>query len=732
MTSSQSIFHDTVIPFAILDEKYCIIDFSGQWLNQFNLNPEIKGQGFFNVMPELPEELKSDIKYCLEGIDHRSDSKRLILGNGDSVWYDWKISSIYANDKDKSSANILVILEDITDKRREEELMIKSQEVARIGGWEFDLLKNTIYWSKITKKIHEVPENYVPDLEKGISFYKEGRSRETITRLVQNAIEYGKSWDTELEIITEKGNELWVRAIGEPEMINDKCIRIVGTFQDIDKRKQIELKFNQISERLSLATKTAGIGIWEYNIPENQIYWDQNMYLLYGIQESDFDGVFEAWQACVHPDDKEPTSIEVNDAISGIKDFDSIFRVIKPNGDIRWIKAEATIVRDEDGNALKMIGINNDITDLKTTQLQLLKSEESLQGTLENSSIGMALVGKDGSFMDVNQSLCNSLGYTKKELLNLTFQEITHPDDLEIDLSLLRELIQGKRSTYQIEKKYFNKNGEVIYTILTVTAARNIDGEISHFISQIVDITSRIKAEKKLKGLLELSTNQNSSLLNFAHIVSHNLRSHAANLTMISSFLNDETLGESERKDSLGMLVRASDGLNETITHLNEVVRVKLESDKKLKSIQLPYIVQKVLMDIQALIEKNDVQITIDLPKRLEVKGILAYLESIVLNLVSNAIKYRDSEKTKSTVLIKAWEEKQNVILQVTDNGLGIDLEKYGKKLFGMYKTFHRKKDARGIGLFITKNQIESMGGKITVESKPQEGTTFKVVLLKG
>ncbi|MGN7514777.1 MAG: PAS domain-containing sensor histidine kinase [Allomuricauda sp.] len=730
MTLRQSIFHNTSIPFAILDAQQCFVDFSKQWLSQFNLDPEIEGKNFLNEMPELPEELKLDINYCLEGIEHRSDSKRLILANGDSVWYDWKISSIHENDV--SSPNVLIILEDITDKRREEELMIKSQEVARIGGWEMDLVKNSLYWSKITKEIHEVPEDYVPDIERAISFYKEGRSRDTITHLVQNAIDSGKPWETELELITKNGNELWVRAIGEPEIVNGKCVRIVGTFQDIDRRKRIELGFKEVSERLSLATKTAGIGIWEYNIPDNQVYWDQNMYLLYGIQEADFDGVLEAWQACVHPDDIEQTSIEVNNAISGIKNFDTIFRVIWPSGDIRWMKAEATVLRDGNGNALKMIGINQDITDLKRTQLQLLKSEESLKGTLENSSIGMALVGKDGSFIDVNPSLCESLGHTKEELLNMTFQEITHPEDLEIDLSYLRELIQGKRSTYQIEKRYFNKNGEVVYIILTVTAARNIEGDISHFISQIVDITARIKAEKKLKGLLELSTSQNSSLLNFAHIVSHNLRSHAANLTMISSFLNDETLGEAEKNDSLGMLGRASNGLNETISHLNEVVQVKLETDKKLKSIQLPYIVQKVLMDIQALINKNDVEIRVDVPKHLEVKGVLAYLESVVLNLVSNAIKYRDPEKPKSTILIKAWEKDQNVYLEVADNGLGIDLDKYGKKLFGMYKTFHRNKDARGIGLFISKNQIESMGGQISVESMPMKGSTFKVVLLKG
>jgi PAS domain S-box len=601
MNTEKSLFHHTSIPFAVIDQEKSFVDFSKQWLNTFGLDASIIGQNFFDSMPELPEELKLDINYCLEGIKHRSDSKRIVQENGNAVWYDWKVSLL--NDDQRIAPNALIILEDVTHKRREEHLLEKSQQVARIGGWEIDLIKNTIYWSNMTKEIHEVPREYVPQLETGISFYKEGYSRDTITQLVNEGIELGNKWDTELQIVTAKGNILWVRAIGEPEMLNGKCVRIVGTFQDIDKRKK--------------------------------------------------------------------------------------------------------------------------------AQLQLLNTEESLKGTLENSSIGMALVARNGKFMDVNTSLCNSLGYTKDKLLSLTFQDITHPEDLEIDLRLLSELIKGKRSTYQIEKRYFNKDQQLVYVILTVTVARNIDGEISHFISQIVDISSRIKAEKKLKGLLELTTNQNNSLMNFAHIVSHNLRSHAANLTMISEFLTDESLDEDIRKDSLVMLGKASQGLNDTISHLNEVVQVKLETDQKLKSVQLRPLVHKVLVDIQALIEENKVIIDTDVPQNIQVRGVMAYLESIILNLVTNAIKYKDLNKKTSLVSIKAVEKDETVVLSVSDNGLGIDLDKFGEKLFGMYKTFHGNEDARGIGLFITKNQIESMGGRITVSSQPGVGTTFEVTLLK-
>ena len=728
MIIEQSLFKKTPIPLAILDTDCAFVDVSDNWNEYFGGKHELQGRSFFEIMPTLPKELESDIRYCLGHEGRRSGEMRTVFEKDGTVWYNWKIESIKG--EDEAITGIILVLEDTTEKKREEELLKKSQRVANIGGWELDLIHNGIYWSQITREIHQVNDGFIPNLEDALTFYKEGYSRDTISRLVSEGIAYGKSWDTELQIITAKNKVLWVRAIGEPEMVHGKCVRIIGTFQDIDRRKRAEIQYNKISDRLALATDKAGIGIWEYDIKKNQLLWDANTYRLYGIQESDFKGVYEAWQSCVLQEDRKRLSGETKDAIEGKKDYDTTFRVKWPNGDIRWIKDEATVVRDNKGEAVKMIGINVDITELKHAQLQLETSEESLQGAFENSSVGMALVALDGTFIKVNQSLCESFGYSNKELLQLTFQDITHLDDLQIGLSLLEEVVQGKRSTYQIEKRYFDKNHQEVHTLLTVTAVKKFDGTISHYICQIVDITERIKAENKLKNLLQLTTNQNSSLLNFAHIVTHNLRSNAANLTMICKFLLDDELTEEEQHEMISMLSRASDGLNETIAHLNEIVQVNLETGKKLKEITIGKTVDKVLEDVNALILENNIKVSIDIPSDIKIKGVSAYMESIVLNLTTNAIKYRDPEK-EPTLTIQSYAEDEFIVLSVEDNGKGIDMERYGEKIFGMYKTFHGNKDARGIGLFITKNQIESMGGTIELESAVGVGTKFKIKLLK-
>ncbi|MDG1571149.1 PAS domain S-box protein [Robiginitalea sp. M366] len=728
MVVTQELLKRTPLPIAVLDANLRFLACSDFWKQHVPDTDSLLGKPFKETMPELPEELYLDFHYCLEGVEHRTDTLRFVDSRGHAFWYEWKVNSWLG---DAGEVNgLIVILEDRTAQKRNEELLERAQEVARIGGWEVDLIKGTMYWSRITKEIHEVPEDFEPNLETGINFYKEGESRDTITRLVGTAMEKGQGWDTELQIITATGKELWVRAKGEAELLDGKCVRLTGTFQDIDKRKKAELEFNALSHRLQMATQTSGIGIWEHNLSTEEVIWDANMYAIYGIRREDFASAREAWDAVAFLEDKDPTVNKVRQAMERGEDVSTMFRAQRPDGDIRWIKAFATTVKDTYGKPVKMLGVNWDITELRNTQLQLQQSEASLKGAFENSRVGMALVGMDGRFMDANPSLCDSLGYSREGLLAKTFQEITHPEDLDADLEMLGEVMEGKRETYQIEKRYIHRNGNIVYVYLTVTGVKDIHGKLSHFISQIVDITSRTEAENRLKHLLDLTGKQNESLVNFAHIVSHNLRSHATNLSMLTQLLINDKIEEGQKEYALNMLHKAADGLHETIEHLNEVVQVKVIRNENLKALNLSKIVEKVLVDLNTQIRQSQTTLQMEIPAGLKVRGVSAYAESILLNLISNALKYRHPDKA-NRIEIRAVDTGETVTVTIADNGLGIDMARHQRKLFGMYKTFHNNKDAKGIGLFITKNQIESMGGKIHVTSMVNEGSTFTVEFLK-
>lgn len=474
------------------------------------------------------------------------------------------------------------------------------QEAAKIGSWEVDLINNEVYWSKVTKEIHEVEANYQPSLEEGINFYKEGQNREKIAELFNNSVETGDKFDGEFQIITNDGKEKWVRSIGAP-IFDDQnnCIRVQGVFQDIDEKTR----------------------------------------------------------------------------------------------------------------ALKKLALN----------------EERFRKIFEYAPNGMALVAIDGSWLQVNETLCNMIGYSREELLQSTFQEITHPDDLFLDTSLLEEMLNNTRDRYKIEKRYYHKDGSIVWALLSVSLVKNNEGKPLYFVSQINNITERKKAEKQNDELLETTKDQNMRLLNFAHIVSHNLRSHSGNLEMLLNLMQID-LPEATNNEFFPMLKSAVNHLQETIENLNEVAIVNTKTAENLTSENVFDYIQKSINSLHPQILESNATFQNNVDKNIQIKGVPAFLDSIFLNFFTNSIKYKSPDRNP-LIHINAEVKDKFVIISIKDNGLGIDLKNYGEKLFGMYKTFHNHTSARGLGLFITKNQIEAMGGKIEVESEVNKGTTFKLYL---
>ena len=224
------------------------------------------GEGFQTLFGYNLQEIKSDISSWTDHI-HPEDIDRVVKGIYELMhgtltnWLEeyryLKTDQTYAyvidkgfviRDEQGKAIRMVGAMQDITEKKELENLLDKANSLARIGSWEVDLIKGTVYWSDITKEIHEAEPAFIPDLQTGINFYKEGKSRDLITQKVQDAIEKGLPYDEELQIITAKGNEKWIRSIGESEFANGKCVRIYGSFQDIDVRKRAELAVSEAFE----------------------------------------------------------------------------------------------------------------------------------------------------------------------------------------------------------------------------------------------------------------------------------------------------------------------------------------------------------------------------------------------------------------------------------------------------------------------------------------------------
>ncbi|WP_458628931.1 sensor histidine kinase [Winogradskyella sp. PC D3.3] len=475
------------------------------------------------------------------------------------------------------------------------------QERASIGTWEYNPLSTILTWSIQTAKIHEVPLNYKPNVETGLSFYKEGYSRDTITTLFTNCIEKHQDFDVEVQITTKTGKDKWVRAIGICIVENDQCVLVQGLFQDIDKRTK---------------------------------------------------------------DSKE-----------------------------------------------------------------LAYKELQLRRTFDTALVGMATIDLEGNWLNVNKSLCNIFGYSREEIHKLNFIDLTHPEDIRKDYKAMLSLISGEFDHYESEHRYVHKKGETIWAELSISIVNDDQGLPIHFVAQINDITEIKKTSKKVNQLLETTEDQNKRLLNFAHIVSHNLRSHYGNLDMLLDIVRMD-LPETTDNEIFPLIQQAVNHLGETVSNLNEVAAINIQKDLNTEPLNLLKSFNGAFSSISALIRESKTTVDINIDPQQYIVGVSAYLDSIILNFLTNAIKYK-KPNTPAKIEINTRIDNNFVVLEIKDYGQGIDLKKYGDKLFGMYKTFHKHEDSRGLGLFITKNQIEAIGGKITVDSQVNEGTTFYIYLKK-
>ena len=370
------------------------------------------------------------------------------------------------------------------------------------------------------------------------------------------------------------------------------------------------------------------------------------------------------------------------------------------------------------GECLSIYGTYEDVTEHVEIMALLKEREKLFSNAFDFAPIGMALVSLTGGWIRVNSSLCNMLGYNEQDFLKHTFQDFTHPDDLNKDLQLLQQLLDGNVQSYSMEKRYLHVDGHIIWALLSVSLIRNESGQPMYFVSHIKDITEKIKHAQTIQ-------NQNDRLTNFAHIVSHNLRSHTGNMQMLTDMILQEH-EEAEKTRMLQMLNENSGNILETLHHLNEVVKVHDGACTNKVPLNLKQEVQRVLNILSASISKTQAEVTVAIPADLCVHFQPAYLESVIMNLVSNALKYKHPH-IQPAISITAERVEQHIALKVKDNGQGIDLSRHGHTLFGMYKTFHNHPDARGMGLFLVKNQVEAMGGSISAESTSGYGTTFTV-----
>ncbi|WP_051227859.1 PAS domain S-box protein [Gillisia sp. JM1] len=426
-------------------------------------------------------------------------------------------SKIVKEDND-AAPKILIIFTDVMKENKKNkrfldennylnkltEIFEAVNELTRTGGWEMDLEKKTLIWTKVTKDIHEVPQDFIPNLDTAINFYKEGESRDQITELFTKAVTEGIPFDTELELVTAKGNEIWVRAFGKPEMRDGKCIRLYGAFQDVEKDRKRDIEYQINKDRFEQVFQSSPIGIVLVNTKNKILMANPASYKIFGFKKSDAEAISKlTFRQLIHPDDLRVANSYREKLLTGeIDSYKLELRYYNKSKEILWCDVNTSIIRTDSESTDLIVSQLEDITSRKLLEKRAAENALQFKSAFEFSPNGMAMISLDGTWIKVNRILSKLLGYTQKEFLKKDFTEFTHPDDRILDLENLQDLFSNKIKTYKTEKRYLHKNGNIVHGLISVSLLRDQDGTPLYFIAQINDITESIEAKEALKTSL--------------------------------------------------------------------------------------------------------------------------------------------------------------------------------------------------------------------------------------
>ena len=467
-------------------------------------------------------------------------------------------------------------------------------------------------------------------------------------------------------------------------------------------------------------------GLWYWNLLAPAEAWVNAKYwqtLGYGPDE--LPTAPEAWSAPLHPDDLAEAQQGVEACLREPgRSFDQLLRATHRNGTTVWLQCRGIVLRNDAGTAAWLLGALFDVSHEKQAQAQTEELAEQYRQILSNQSVYIVKTDTQGDYTFANEYFYERFGYAEDILGTSSLLSIVEEDRAKCIEAVMQCFAQPE-VRHQVILRKLAMDNTLKSNHWELKGILDEHGRLVEILCVGYDVTLLVENLHKQQHLLDVTSQQNLRLQNFAYIISHNIRSHSANLTSLVELLT-EAKGKAQKSMFLQMLTTSTEQLADTIVNLNDIVTINSNVNKPKAVRALRTEIDKTLEALSVLIRQHHIAVEVDVPPTLEVTVVPAYLDSILLNLISNAVKYRSTSRP-AFIRLHAHTEPGFVVLTVADNGRGIDLVKNRAKLFGMYKTFHNNEDARGVGLFITKNQVEAMLGTISVDSQVDVGTTFTI-----
>lgn len=544
---------------------------------------------------------------------------------------------------------------------------------------------------------------------------------ESRKKTFQRVLEQKTQLEFEEKVVRPDGKTVWMLRRFFPILDSqNEIVNVFGFGIDITNRKETEEKIKENEERLKLATSSASLGIWDWNLLDNTLIWEASMYEIFDVEPNQFKNDYDAFLHTLHPEDKDRVQQDIQAALENFEDYKNVFRIITQTGETRYIKAVSKTFRDELGKAYRMIGVNYDVTESTINQERLLKQQQDLEEAQHLAKVGgweITVASKNIFWSKEIYAICD-YPESFEPSLNATYEMFTSATRPAIIQGFFNAIEQHQE--FEIEGQILTKSKKLVD--IKVRGIPYLEkGKVIAIRGIFQDITQEKAASKMLQQYTADLEKKNKELDQFAYVVSHDLKAPLRGINNLSMWIEEDLEGklEPDTKNNLDLMrkrVKRMEGLIDGILQYSRAGRIKYDKVKFGLKESINELIQNMEppANFTFLVPEN-------LPKMQTEK---IAIEQVFANYISNAIKYNNNPNPK--VEIRFEEVDGFYHFCVADNGPGIEKE-FFEKIFVIFQTLQARDtfESTGVGLAIVKKMVEEKGGKVWVQSELGSGTEF-------
>ena len=622
--------------------------------------------------------------------------------------------------------------------------LLEIQKMSKVASFNWNFSDNSIQWSpEFFRIIEREPDTFTHNAENFFRFIYEP-DKEKVNIAVQKSLRKEIAPYAEYRFVMP--DKRIKEIVSNGEVIFDEegnPIHMIGFTQDISEIRKTEKelikskeKAQESEQRLKLASQSAMLGVWDWNVKDNTMKWDKRMHELYGAKKETIVKTVDAWINGLHPDDKERAIAECNNALDGESTFDTTFRVKHPDGKVLFIKGDGMVIRDSAGAPVRMIGVNRDVTESKRSEIDLLKAKEKLEiseakykAAFHTSPDSVNINKLNGEYVEINEGFTRLTGFTEKDVIG------KHSSKIDIwsipaDRKKLMSGLQKDDIVENLESIFKTKDGTLIPALMSAKIIY-LKGE-PHILSVTRAIVDRKKMEQELITSKEKAEEASHLKTEFLNNMSHEIRTPMNGIIGFSQLLDDPDISEEKRKYYSKIVQNSSYQLLRIIDDILEISTLETKQEKLNEE---SLCLNDLLMELFSIfnLKSKERDIPLYLKKALHdeesyIFSDILKLNKIISNLIENAIKFTN----EGFIEFGYYLENSNLILYVKDTGIGISPKNH-EIVFERFsqedKEISKKQGGLGLGLSICKENAQLLGGDITLESDKGKGSTFFITV---